>query len=69
MPNAQIAFPPVWGATVGAEYHLKAVIVHHDNESFGGHYTAYCWDALGVWYSSDDAREPCLVCITEVTKW
>ena len=61
-----VNFDLLWEASVGAEYHLKAVIVHDGDENYAGHYRAYCFDPIGVWYCFDDAREPAVVCVSEV---
>ena len=53
--NDPVDFPLLWDANVGAEYHLKAVIVHVGPRLREGHYIAYCCNPNRMWYAFDDA--------------
>ena len=57
----RVHFPLLWEATVGAEYQLKAVIVHKGKQNYQGRYIAYCCRLIGVWYAFDDDKVPCMV--------
>ena len=62
----RVHFPLLWDANVGAEYHLKAVIVHKGKANNQGHYIAYCCTSIGAWYVFDDHNDPCLVDVNTV---
>ena len=62
----RVQFPLLWDANVGAEYQLKAVIVHKGGQNYQGHYIAYCCTSIGEWHAFDDHRDPCPVSVNDV---